>query len=342
MAVTERDEVHELSAPMDCPRCAERDLEITRLIEQNRQIKSAVTKRLLIVIGWLLMVGIPILLVFWIIGIAIKGGGPLIELVYSPHIIVSLVIFPIAFVPIVLLIHWRSRWQKTFAVCVSTVGLIAFCLLAQKSSLEFLDYFSDVLDFAGLIPIGVIFAMSPMLVMKFWKRWKFVSRDHHRIGGDPSISTILLVTALVAASLSCFELIELDSSFNDEVSSWQKFKGLLCMLGIPAMTVGAFLVVGFYCVLRKTRPRIWVLLLVGGIVVSTVVTASTLLMMYVESGEIEPSWTFWLSIVYPSLFGSVICLALGLLSAYYLRLLGYRLRTQDDDVRIRQVIPIEC
>jgi hypothetical protein len=329
MTVTEQDDLLELSSQADCSGCADRDLEIARLIEQNRQLKALPKRWLLILAGWLLMVCVPIGLMS-LISNSISNDFPLVELLVSPSLIVSLIIFPIALTPIVLLIHWRSRLQKVFLCFLSTVGVFAAWRLASELLSDFDFVYVEILEYTALIPIGVFFAILPTVVMKLWKRWKFESRDHDRVGNDPSISTILIVTSLVAAGLSCFQFLDLNSFFAD-MSTWQKFWQLMIYLGFPAMTLGTLLVVSFYCVLRKTRPLTWVFLFVFGIFFWTVVPATTLLLSSDERVRaVDPNLDFWLMVVGPSLVGSIVNLVLGLLSAYYLRLLGYRLWTQDD------------
>ena len=111
------------------------------------------------------------------------------------------------------------------------------------------------------------------------------------------------------------------------------------LLGIPAMTLGGFLVVSFYCVLRKKQKRTWIALLVGSIIFGTAVNAAALFPLVKSFDEIDPTWEFWLSVAFPSLACSVNCLVVGLLVACFLRLIGYRLWIQNDGDESRQVKP---
>jgi hypothetical protein len=332
VTLTEQDESHSCSTHEECPGCVERDLEIARLVALNQKFRSPSRKFVIALVGWLAIVCVPILLLS--LGMrSVQSGSTWVSYLVSNGTLVSLIIVSFAFSPVVLLIDWRPRMQKVLACCLLTTGVMGVWYIARVSLSDFEELTDEVLDFSALLPIGVLFTATPMMIMKLWRRWKLTSLEVGKIGRDPSISTILIITAVVAACLASFQFVAPAAVGVEDISIWLRMWYLIYMLGIPSLTIGIFIVASFYCVLTKTRLVKSALVLMTCVLVGTFVPTSMMLLYALATAEdIDPSGEFWLTLFGPSLTCSLVCLIIGLLLAYYLRLLGYQLITQHDHV----------
>ncbi len=332
VTLMEQSESHRCSTQEECPGCVERDPETARLVAFNQKLRSPSRKFVIAVVGWLTIVCVPILL----LSLGMKSNqsdSVWLNLLFTTGTMVLLIGVSFAFTPIVLLIDWRPRWQKVLACCLSTICVFAAWYIALVSFSDF-EKLTDggILGFSALLPIGVLVTATPMMIMKLWRRWKLTSLEVGKIGRDPSVSTILIITAVVAACLASFQFIDPAATGFEDVSIWERIWLFNFMLGIPLLTIGVFIVASFYCVLTKTRVVKSVLVLMSCVFVGTFVQPLVMLGVFAMVEDINTRDDFWLALFVSSLTGSLVCLIFGLLLAFYLRLLGYQLMSQHDCV----------
>ena len=209
---------------------------------------------------------------------------------------------------------------------ISTASVPAW-YVASKFQTELAELNDELFELVNQLPVAVVIFMLPLFLMKLCGRWKLVSTHDETRANDPSISSILAMTALVGASVAC--LRNLDGQFGSGTIAETSIL-FLYHLVLPGLTMGAVIAACLFAVLGQGRSPTKIASSFALIIILFVVIAPASLSVLANwiLAEDTVDQEFWILIFYQQLGPFVVGIVFGLPIAFWLRMLGYRLWTR--------------